>query len=255
MNWTATLLRNELTKQKSAYEARINLLTQTSIDAQNFLELEEEIALLTTEIATYKQNISQLTNECKEQKQSLTQEIKVKENSLAKLEKKDKVSKELISNLQKQIRELNLYHQREIKKVKENYESKLTPFRQEISGLKEKLEQEKLALISIAKKKLENKKEFQQLLTDLQTQQTSEKEQLKQEITTRSKELEFVTSKITSCEKIFVQQIIKIIKKNIILWKSKELKSALTQIKELMDWENLTLPTETATATPAEPTE
>ncbi|MDR1670547.1 MAG: hypothetical protein LBR43_02390 [Spiroplasmataceae bacterium] len=253
MNWTASLLRNELNKQKSAYEQRINLLTNASIDVQNFLDLEEEIALLTTELATYKQSITQLTNEAKEQTDLSRQEIKNRENQITNLEKKITISKNLISDLQKQIRELNLYHQREIKRVKEDYQTKLEPSKKKITELKEQLEQEKLALVSIAKKKLENKKEFQQLLTNLQTQQTNEKEQWQQELAAVNKELEFVTSKITSCEKIFVQQIIRIIKKNIILWKSKELKTALAQIKELMGWENLTLPTDTATATPAEP--
>jgi predicted site-specific integrase-resolvase len=105
------------------------------------------------------------------------QEIKNRENQITNLEKKITISKNLISDLQKQIRELNLYHQREIKRVKEDYQTKLEPSKKKITELKEQLEQEKLALVSIAKKKLENKKEFQQLLTNLQTQQTNEKEQ------------------------------------------------------------------------------
>ncbi|WNE40739.1 MAG: Chromosome partition protein Smc [Mycoplasmataceae bacterium] len=251
MNWTASLLRNQLNKQKLAYEQRINLLTNASIDVQNFLALEEKLALLTTELQTSKQSISQLTNEAKEQENLSSQEIKAKEKKIVKLEQKIKTSKDLIFKLNQQIRENQLYYQQELRKVRDNYQSKLTPFKQEITKLKEQA-----TLIQAEKDQaiIAQQTEISNIKSEL-NETTNSFTNIQQELVQTKQELAFTTNKITSCEKIFVQQIIRIIKKNIILWKSKELKTALSQIKELMGWENLTLPTDTATATPAETTE
>ena len=251
MNWTASLLRNELNKQKLAHETRINLLTNASIDVQNFVELEKKLALLTTELATSKQSIAQLTNELKEQAELSSQEIKVKENSLAKLEKKIKTGKELIFKLNQQIRGNQIYYQQELRKVQTDYQTKLTPLQQQIKVLKGQISSitaEKDQAITTQQAEIANiKAELNEITNSLTA--------IQQELVQVKQELFFTTNKITSCEKIFTAQIIRIIKKNIILWKSKELKTALSQIKELMGWESLTLPTDTASATPAEPTE
>jgi chromosome segregation ATPase len=195
----------------------MNLLANASIDVQNFLLLEEKISLLSAELATSEQKLTQLANELKNQSNLSTQEIKVKEKSVTKLEKKIGADKDKIFNLNNQIQELNLYHQREIKKAKEDYQKKLTILQQQIKDLKEK----SVLTISEKDKQLKVRQaEIISIKSEFKQSENSYQQSLKileQDLSQIKQELSFTTGKITACEKIFVNQIIKIIKKNIII--------------------------------------
>lgn len=226
MNWTASLLRNELNKQKKCYEERINLLTQTSIDAQNFLELEEKIKSLNEALKTKDGSFAKFQRETKTKEKSLIKQLKDKQDSNLVLEKQAEVNKELFFQSEKHNRELNLYHRRKLREIGEKHQIELTSLRQQISDLQKQLDQEKYALVSVARKKIKSSKEF----NHLQTQQ-------EKEITELKNELQSANEKMKSLEKILDEQINKISLKNVITKKSKELRESLLKVKEMMGWE------------------
>lgn len=93
-------------------------------------------------------------------------------------------------------------------------------------------------------------------LTDLTENNQKElaiKEGKIQALKVKEKELALATGKLQALEKIFKTQIIEIINKNIIFRKSKDLKAALQQIKELMGWTGLVLPETVAGTSSATP--
>ncbi|RPB18018.1 hypothetical protein L211DRAFT_871927 [Terfezia boudieri ATCC MYA-4762] len=235
-------LRNELKKQKEAYENRLNLLTNASLDAQNYLTLEAEkkhleeqlnqtqtnlqntqqsITNLQTEIQAKEQNIIQLKTpdlkaklaNLKEQKgqlltniTNLESNLEQKSEELARSLKKEQKNKTEILALKTELDSINLLLekakeefkkanskikelQKDKKKLSEQAQSKEAELLNQIQGLniqntnltkqsaalkilaekrKADLAQEKQALIALAKKKIQNKKETSQLLEQLQ---------------------------------------------------------------------------------------
>lgn len=93
MNWHAHQLRSELKKLTQDYQARLSLLTATSIDAQNYLELEKERDKLQEQLTKTKQELKAMDeissdlaseNEQKEEKiKDLTTKLTEKETELS----------------------------------------------------------------------------------------------------------------------------------------------------------------------------
>jgi len=79
MNWTASLLRNELKKQKETYESRLNLLTNASLDAQNYLDLEEKLKVLEANLKATEQNLTKLKSEVELKEKDKETELKEQE--------------------------------------------------------------------------------------------------------------------------------------------------------------------------------
>lgn len=126
MNWTASLLRNQLKKQQLAYESRLNLLTNTSPDAQNYLFLEQKLKELEANLKLCEQNLTDLKKQAENKEALYSLHIKDQENKISQLEKQKKASKDFIFNLRKEIRENQLYYQQELRKVREDYQPKIT---------------------------------------------------------------------------------------------------------------------------------
>jgi chromosome segregation ATPase len=159
---------------------------------QNFLELEQKLALLTANLATSKQSISQLANELKEQAELSAQEIKDKVFAIKELEKKNATDKDIIFNLQKEIRTANLYYQQELRKVRESYQAKRNPLTQQIKELKailsltnsekdEKLVAQQTELVNIKQElnqTINSLTATQQELTNTTTQNTNLSQQI-----------------------------------------------------------------------------
>ena len=223
MNWTASLLRNELKKQKGTYESRLNLLTNASLDAQNYLDLEEKLKVLEANLTMANENLAKLKSEVELKEKLKETELKEQETQIAKLEKKISTSKELIFNLRKEIRTNQLYYQQELRKVREDYQTKL---KNQTAKLKEELS----------------------LLSSSETDQQRELQERAKLITTFQKELDFANSKIKQLSPLF-NQVLSVIKKNVILRGKKELKETIANIQELMEWEKSPLVTETNTPT------
>jgi hypothetical protein len=93
------------------------LLTNTNKDAQNYLDLEAKVKQLQTNLNTSEENITNLKTEVENKEKEQVKAIKDKQSQIAKLTKQKESSKELIFNLQKELRDYELYHQREIKRL------------------------------------------------------------------------------------------------------------------------------------------
>lgn len=142
MNWTASLLRNQLKKEREGFTARLNLLASTSLEAQNYLDLEEKLTQTLKDLATSEQNLTELKNHAESQEKDQVKELEAKESSIIKLAKKIASSKELIFNLRKEIRTNSLYYQTELRKARENYSVKLTEQTKNLTKRTKDLQQE-----------------------------------------------------------------------------------------------------------------
>jgi len=228
MNWTASLLRNELKKQKETYESRLNLLTEASLDAQNYLDLEEKLKVLEANLEVANENLAKLKSEVELKEKLKETELKEQEAQIAKLEKKIVASKELIFNLRKEIRTNQLYYQRNLRTEREKYETKLKTQTKQL--------RDEITLLNSSE--TDQQRELQErakLIIKLE-EQVQEKQQ----------ELEFANSKVKQLGPLF-NQVLTVIKKNVILRGKKELKEAIANIQELMEWEKSPLVTETNT--------
>lgn len=239
MNWTASLLRNELKKQQQAYESRLNLLTSTSIDASNYQALEAKLKEIEANLKATEQNLTKLKKEAELKEKVKEKQLKDKETEIAKLEKKITASKEMIFNLRKEIRENQLYYQRELRKVNER---STLAFNKDKEAYQEKLQAQtkqlrnEIALLNSSG--TDQQRELAQRAKLIATLEEQAKES--------QKDLDFANSKIKQLNPLF-NQVLTVIKKNVILRGKKELKEAITQIQELMEWEKSPLDTETNT--------
>jgi len=230
MNWTASLLRNELKKQKETYESRLNLLTNASLDAQNYLDLEEKLKVLEANLKATEQNLTKAKSEVELKEKVKETEVKDKDQAITHLEKKVVASKELIFNLRKEIRTNQLYHQRNLRTEREKYETKL----------KTQTKQLRAEITLLNSSETDQQRELQErgkLIIKLE-------EQVKE----TKKELEFANSKVKQLSPLF-NQVLAVIKKNVILRGKKDLKEAIANIQELMEWEKSPLVTEINTPT------
>jgi predicted RNase H-like nuclease (RuvC/YqgF family) len=166
------------------------LLTNASLDAQNYLDLEEKLKVLEANLTIANENLAKLKSEVELKEEIKETELKDYEETIDKLENKIATSKELIFNLQKEIRELNLYHQRNLRA---------------------------------------NSKEVKEQLVLLNSSITDQTREL--EI---KKELEFASSKLKQLNPLF-NQVLEVIKKNIILREKSKLKVAIANIQEIME--------------------
>lgn len=243
MNFFANQLRSELEKKRLAYENRLNLLTNASLEANNYLaletekeQLEEQLNQSKADLQNTQQNIANLEAKIDSLKQNIS-ELKAKLGQLQIKHKQERFA------LQKENRDYWFYHQREIKRLAPDLKAKIADLKkqkayflssishheEQIANLKEQidkwakitnslktlaekrkedLDREKEALINLAKKKIQNKKEASRLLEQLQTSWTAEKQSilsehqqekeiLKSNVSTLSFNLAFKESVIT----------------------------------------------------------
>lgn len=230
MNWYANQIREDVKKLNSDYEDRLALLTQASLDVQNYLELEEKLKVLESNLATAKENLTKLKTEAESKERLQEIEVKEQERTIANLIKKIATSKELIFNLRKEIRTNGLYYQKELKKVRDDYQTKL-------QGQTAKLKEE-LSLLSSSETDQQRELQSRGKLIITLEEQAQESQ----------KELDFANSKIKQLNPLF-GQVLTVIKKNVIIREKSKLKEAIAQIQELMEWEKSPLVTETNTPT------
>lgn len=223
MNWTASLLRNQLKKQKETYENRLNLLTNASLGIQNYLELETRLNQLRraeSNLAIADKNLTDLKKqvENKEQLISYQRDNLEKDNQDLKTQHQQEISAK-----DKELRDYQLYHQREIKRLKTDYQTQL---------------QSKTAQLQDENTNQQRELKERGKLIALLEEQAKESQ----------KELDFANSKIKQLNPLF-NQVLGVIKKNVILRGKKDLKEAIALIQELMNWEKSPLVTETNTPT------
>jgi len=230
MNWTASLLRNQLRKQQADFKSRLTLLTETNPQTENYLNLEEKVKVLEANLEATEQNLAKLKSEVKNTENLNEIEVKELELKLTQAKEQKEASKELIFDLQKEIRENQAYFQRELSKVREDYQTKL---KEQTKSLKEQLS----------------------LLSSSETDQQRELQErgkliikLEEQVKETKKELEFANSKVKQLSPLF-NQVLSVIKKNVILRGKKDLKEAIANIQELMEWEKSPLVTEINTPT------
>jgi len=194
MNWTASLLRNQLRKQQADYKSRLTLLTRTNSQAENYLQLEEKVKVLEANLQATEQNLANLKTEAELKEKDKGKELKELELKVKLTEKQRKESKELITNLREEIRLNQLYYQRELRKVKEDYQEKLTKEKQRLeTNYQTKFQQlgqnlsqakkellEKTFLLSLRERKLINLKTDLAKLTTENTQLVADFYQQKQ---------------------------------------------------------------------------
>jgi chromosome segregation ATPase len=192
------------------------LLTNTSLDARNYLELEQNLQAKETELATSEQILTDLKKQAESKEKDQAKALKVKENALTRLEQRIKVSKELIFNLRKEIRANQLYYQQELRKVKEDYQTKLQDQTKQLK--------EQITLLN------SSGTDYQRELTARSKLIATLEEQAKEV----QKELDFANSKIKQLNPLF-SQVLAVIKKNVILRGKKDLKEAISLIQELMN--------------------
>jgi CRISPR/Cas system-associated endoribonuclease Cas2 len=96
------------------------------LDIQNYLDLEQKLSETEANLITANKNLTDLKKEAENKENLYSLQLTEQEKQITKLEQKIKTSKELIFNLRKEIRENQLYFQRELRKVSEDYQTKLT---------------------------------------------------------------------------------------------------------------------------------
>jgi chromosome segregation ATPase len=223
MNYFANQLRSQLNKQRLAYESGLTLLKEINPEAQKYLDLEEKVKETERNLTIANEKLTELKTEAelkeKDKERSHQKQLSEKEIQINKLEKKITADEEMIFNLSKEIRENQAYFQRELRKVKEDYQEKLQAqtkqLRAEITLLNSSGTDQQRELAERAK-----------LIAKLE-------EQAKES----QKELDFANSKTKQLNPLF-NQVLTVIKKNVILRlgaPKKELKEAITQIQELME--------------------
>ena len=233
MNWTASLLRNQLKKQKEAYENRLNLLTNTSLEASNFFALEEKLAQTKASLAESEKNLTYCLNQTKSKDQAHQEQLLAKESEITKLTKKIATSKEQIFNLKKEIRENSLYYQRSLRTSTQNLKEQLANTKKELVHSQKELAEWQ----GESKDDIRELKARAKLITQLE-QQTKE----------QKKQLDLANSKSKQLQPLF-QEIITKLNKSIFV-KKKDLKETLQQIQELMQWQGIVSVASTSATTP-----
>ena len=237
MNWTASLLRNQLRKQQADFKSRLTLLTETNPQTENYLQLEEKVKVLEANLEATEQNLAKLKSEVKNTENLNEIEVKELELKLTQVKKQKEASKELIFDLQKEIRTNSLYYQQELRKVREDYQAKLKTQTKQLRA--------EITLLNSSETDQQRElKERGKLIAKLeeQTQET------KKELEFSESQLAFANSKVKQLSPLF-NQVLSVIKKNVILRGKKDLKEAIANIQELMEWEKSPLITEINTPT------
>ena len=167
MNWTASLLRNQLKKQKEAYESRLNLLTSASVDVQNYLELEEKIKFLESNLITANENLTKLKAETVSKEKDSVQALETKEQTIANLVKKITASKELVFNLRKEIRENQFYYQRSLRTSNQSLKEQLANTKKELVTKEKSLKQSRETVTNFTKDLQATQQELTQTTKEL----------------------------------------------------------------------------------------
>jgi hypothetical protein len=198
MNWTASLLRNQLAKARKEHRAKIDSLTTNSKSVSRFRELQREKQQLITE----KQKVQQDLSLTQQNITNLEAEIQAKEQALVTkdtdLAQQQQQNLDQIRSLEKDFRHYEAYHQREIARFRKEKQEAIKDLTKQNKALQilanhrlELLEQEKTALITLAKQKISNKKEASELVKQLEERFTKEKEDL---ISEHGQEIDKLTS-------------------------------------------------------------
>lgn len=235
MNWTASLLRNQLKKERLAYESKLSLLLSTSETAKEIIRWKEKYQKLVQEIES--RRYDEIIDKLIEASQLKDQDLETKEAQITNLAEKFTASKELIFNLRKEIRTNSLYYQQELRKIREDYQIK---FQEQTKHFKNELAQPKQELTDLLGEGSDSLRELKaraKLLAKLE-QQTKEQKQA----------LDLANSKSKQLQAVF-QQVIDYMNRQIIIRKA-PLKEYFQQIQELMQWEGMVSLANTSSATP-----
>jgi hypothetical protein len=232
-------------------------------------QLEKELAQLkanpnyqhlATELAQWKTKYEKV--------KVLEANLTIAEQNLTKLnieaELKEKVKEKELKQLASKYSEIKNLSEKRLAEQKQDYESKLkTATNNQVSILKTNLFQ--------ATENKELNREISKLkvyVTFLNSSETDQTRELKErgkviikleeqaqesqkELDFSESQLAFANSKIKQLNPLF-NQVLSVIKKNVILRGKKELKEALSQISELMEWTGMASVVPTASGTPAE---
>ena len=233
MNWTASLLRNQLAKERKEHQAQINLLASTNKEAEEYLALEQKLKETEASLKESESNLTYLLNQTNSKDQEHQEQLKAKETQIAKLEKKIKASKELIFNTKKEVRTNNLYYQQSLRTSTQNLKEQLANTKKELANIQQEL----------AEWQGENKDSIRELKERGKIIVAYEK------LTSEQKRrLDLANSKSKQLQPLF-QEIITKLNKSIFV-KKKDLKETLQQIQELMQWEGMVSLAGTSSATP-----
>ena len=209
------------------------MLTSTSIDAQNYLDLEEKIKVLEWSLANSENFLAIAKKELQNQADLSAKELKDKETTIARLEQRVKNNSLLISNYQKEMRENQLYYQRSLRTSTQDLKEQLAKIKKELANTQKELTQWQ----GESKDSLRELKARAKLITDFQEKFNENKQQLDL-ANSKSKQL-----------KLLFSQIIATVNKGLFI-KKKDLKETLGQIQELMQWEGMASVAGTTSATP-----
>lgn len=222
-------------------------------------QLEKELAQLKAN-PNYQHLASELT-QWKAKYEKVRKELKDSDEITDKLAEENQAKDQTISNSQQQIQELENKYLRikglikkSLAEQKQDYEKQLNnATHNQVSILKTSLfkETENKEL----KQETAKLKEELALLNSSETDQQRELEalgkliiKLEEQTQETKKELEFANSKVKQLSPLF-NQVLTVIKKNVILRGKKDLKEAIANIQELMEWEKSPLVTEINTPT------
>jgi len=220
-------------------------------------QLEKELAQLKAN-PNYQHLASELT-QWKAKYEKVRKELKDSDEITDKLAEENQAKDQTISNSQQQIQELENKYLRikglikkSLAEQKQDYEKQLNnATHNQASILKTSLfkETENKEL----NRKISKLKEELTLLNSSETDQSRELKErgkliikLEEQAEETKKELEFANSKVKQLSPLF-NQVLSVIKKNVILRGKKELKETIVNIQELMEWEKSPLVTETNT--------
>lgn len=240
MNWTASLLRNELKKLKLEHQARLNLLTEASPDAQNYLNLEEKLKETESNLKASEKNLTDLKKQAENTLNLHKEQLFTRESQIDKLEKKITASKELIFNLRKEIRTNSLYYQQSLRTSTQDLKEQLASIKKELANAQKEASASQKELMQI-----------KSLGTD-QTRELKERGKLIAKLETitknQQKELDLTNSKSKNLQVLF-SQMIETVNKGVFIRK-KDLKETISQIQELMEWKGMVSVVGTTSATP-----
>lgn len=222
MNWTASLLRNQLSKERKAHQEQLNLLISINKEAKEYLELEKKLDQTKASLAESENNLTYLLNQTKSKDQAHQAQLLEKESEISHLEQKIKASKELVFNLKKEIRENSLYYQRSLKTSTQNLKEQLANTKKElVHSQKELAEWQGEGADNLRELKARAK-----LLTKLEQQTKEQKNQL-----------DLLKSKNKQLKAIF-KQIISYLNNTLIIRKA-PLREHFQHILEIMQWEGM----------------
>lgn len=166
MNWTASLLRNQLQKERKAHQEQINLLASTNQEAQEYLDLEQKLKQTEENLKLSEELISKLKTESDLKEKDQVKALESQEAQITKLEKKIKASKELIFNIKKEVITNQLYYQTELRKVTESQQTKFQEQTKQLKQQVEHLNSQKEQLITKAEQYLQTLDKSQRDLKD-----------------------------------------------------------------------------------------